>query len=174
MPPTTLAFDPGVKNFAFVVLDGIDLVASGWVTPLTDVSSPATYVNSILELLARHSPDYVVCERFQFRGPSSKHSEAINQAIGILAAVCLAHGRELQQVTPSTWKRWRDAGGNVGAAAGLPTVHERDAAGIAAWAASSMGLAPPPGDVRALDDGHVVDANSPRAAEHGPRAEVAL
>lgn len=48
-----------------------------------DVGSPATYVNSILELLARHSPDYVVCERFQFRGAASRHAEAINQAIAI-------------------------------------------------------------------------------------------
>lgn len=131
--------DPGRKNFAWVLRKGSEIVESGWIRPIVNVTDDADFVNDCIELLSRHSPDFVVLERFMVRGSSGQSmlAESLNQMIGrIVILTRMFAGVELVQVTPAQWKNWwtRGLGADWHAVyAQMDSVHKRDAAGISQY-----------------------------------------
>ena len=136
-----LGLDPGKVNFAWVLYqDGPQ--AHGWVTPMPDVNNDAEFINGYIELLARLNPDYIVLERFMVRNRGqSIHAESINQMIGRVAILSRTFaGRDIIQLTAAQWKVWHQRQGRdlEVVYAHLPSVHLRDAAGIAEYAAKEF------------------------------------
>lgn len=133
-----LAWDPGVKNFAFCHWIG-EVKEVGWVRPLVDVNNDVDFVNDIIELLTRIKPDYVVLERFMVRNRGqSIFAEKINQELGRIAVLArMVSGLDLIQLTAAQWKtwwlktkkqNWEEVYSDV------ESVHQRDACGIALYA----------------------------------------
>lgn len=144
-----LGLDPGKVNFAWVLLTTDGPQASGWLQPIASVQDDAAFVNGYLELLSTQRPDYVAVERFTVRNRGqSVHAETINQMIGRVAVLTALRGLSLIQVTASTWKVWHQRQGRdpQETYAQLPSVHLRDAAGIAEYVSASLsseGAGPP-------------------------------
>lgn len=148
MMTTILAFDPGVKNFAFAVAQAQSIpattpppvVASGLVPPLGSPNDDAAFLEAILGLLDVWSPDAIVAERYTHRGPMSVHSETINHCLGRLAVLSHLRLTPCHFVLPATWKNfmkrrdllWESTYGQ------LSSIHEKDAAGIAWWYSLSI------------------------------------
>ncbi len=146
-----LSFDPGTKNFAFSVIDfnlktkKVKLVDIG---TLTVDESPLTYcVNfqkTFSKVVKAHDIDFVVAERFMFRGSSSVHSEKVNFLLGLASSILAKRGLSLFLVPASLWKRfytWKGKKGKdknivVGSPYGkhvFDTAHESDAAHLGYW-----------------------------------------
>lgn len=130
--------DPGSKNFAFVVLEEGRIKDSGWLKTVPDVNNDAEFVNGFIELVTKVRPEYIALERFMVRNRGqSLHAEIINQMIGRIAVIARTHaGLDIIQFTAAQWKNWwnQQKKQNWEEVFGfLPSVHQRDAAGIAQY-----------------------------------------
>jgi len=130
--------DPGSKNFAFVVFEEGRVKDSGWLKTVPDVNNDAEFINGFIELVTRVKPEYIVLERFMVRnGGQSLHAEIINQMIGRIAVIARTHaGLDIIQITAAQWKNWWNKQKKQNweeVFEELPSVHQRDAAGIAQY-----------------------------------------
>tara|TARA_R100000656_G_scaffold104176_1_gene76108 strand:- start:139012 stop:139431 length:420 start_codon:yes stop_codon:yes gene_type:complete len=130
--------DPGKVNFAWVHYCGGEVLEYGWIKVMTDVHEDVVFINNFVNLLTRLNPDYVVLERFMIRNRGqSVHSEPINQMIGRISVLTRVFGyRMTNQVTPAQWKTWFNKQQKENweeTFSFLPSVHSRDAAGIAKY-----------------------------------------
>jgi len=129
--------DPGKVNFAWVHwCNGVQ--EAGWLSTMPDVNNDAEFMNEFIELVVRIQPDFVVLERFMVRNRGqSVHSEIINQMIGRIAVISRTHGgRDVVQLTAAQWKNWWNKQKKKNweeLYEFLPSVHQRDAAGIAGY-----------------------------------------
>lgn len=127
--------DPGKTNFAWVHWKG-EVVKSGWMVTMEDVATDVAFINGFVSLLYDLQPDYLVLERFMVRNRGqSVHAEIINQMIGRLSILSKMYiGTEIIQLTAAQWKNWWNQQKKQNweeVYKDLPSVHLRDAAGIA-------------------------------------------
>lgn len=137
-----IGLDPGSKNFAYSVIEISDfssptfsVIKTGFViTPvnLFDLNITQTKLADIAETF---QPDFIVTERFMFRGVQSKSAEITNLLIGLVYSLTELRNIPLFLVPPAQWKSFYKNEKNK---VKLPleavsTPHETDATNMAVW-----------------------------------------
>lgn len=104
-PKRVLSLDPGVANFgACLLIDGKPVKAY-WVRAQQNIIDDGVFINSMIELIDETKPDFIIAERYQFRGMQSMYVEVVSQMLGRLAMLTrLCYNLELHQISAAQWK----------------------------------------------------------------------
>lgn len=104
-PNRILAFDPGVVNFGACLLVEGKPIKTYWVKAQQNIKDDGVFLNSIIDLIDETKPDFIIAERYQFRGRQSIYVEVVSQMLGRLAMLTrLRYNIELNQVSAAQWK----------------------------------------------------------------------
>ena len=139
-----LTFDPGTRNFAWCVFDGLTFqtgVLSLVKGPPEEVA--AALREQILDLVIEHNPDLIAIERYMTRQFGNVQNEIINVAIGVTLTIGLSFSIPVRTITAASWKtsfrRKYGVSSDLVSIEGLAE-HECDALGIAAYVTGDVAL----------------------------------
>lgn len=108
-----LALDPGVKNFAFAIIDDADdqvydeptgLIPEDYLVNPSTLYADDRFCDYINHMIENIQPDVIVAERYQYRGSSSVDSECINQMLGKISVLARIRSVKFVLLTPVQWK----------------------------------------------------------------------
>jgi Holliday junction resolvasome RuvABC endonuclease subunit len=106
-----MGIDPGVTNFAVVVIDGHDVVYARMIQNTIHSMARACYEeralhrDSMRKLMKHTRPDVLLLEQFAVRGFGTQLTEVINIMIGGIQMLCDSEGVAENAVMASTWKK---------------------------------------------------------------------
>ena len=104
-PKRVLSLDPGVANFGACLLIEGKPVKAYWVKAQQNITDDGVFINSMIELIDETKPDFIIAERYQFRGLQSMYVEVVSQMLGRLAMLTrLRYNLELNQISAAQWK----------------------------------------------------------------------